>query len=129
MANILLIEPDRLLAKTYAQALTAAGHTVIARAAAQSAIFAADQVPPDLVILELQLIEHSGIEFLYEFRSYAEWQTIPVIVVSHVPPAEFNASRELLKRDLGVLSYYYKPHTSLRQLLQAVRAITIPAAA
>ncbi len=66
MAQILLIEPDRLLAETYAQSLTGGGHRVVACAGAQAAIHAADQDCPDIVILELQLVEHSGVEFLYE---------------------------------------------------------------
>jgi two-component system phosphate regulon response regulator PhoB len=73
MANILLIEPDRLLAEIYQRALSSEGHNVVVCAGAQSAILSADQSTPDLVILELQLVEHSGIEFLYEFRSYSEW--------------------------------------------------------
>ncbi len=81
---------------------------------------AADKTKPDLVILELQLIEHSGIEFLYEFRSYPEWQAIPVLVLSQVPPSEFAASRQLMTDDLGVRTYLYKPRTSLRQLLANV---------
>jgi two-component system alkaline phosphatase synthesis response regulator PhoP len=120
MASILLIEPDRLLAETYRQALIGAGHDVVVCAGAQSAVLAADQLQPDLVILELQLIEHSGIEFLYEFRSYQDWQTIPVLVQTQVPPGEFNDTQQLLRRELGVTTYLYKPRTSLRQLVAAV---------
>ncbi|MDP9129325.1 MAG: response regulator [Candidatus Binatota bacterium] len=120
MARVLLIEPDRVLAETYSKALTAAGHQVVTRAGAQAAITAADQAQPDLVILELQLVGHSGIEFLYEFRSYPEWQAVPVLVHSSVPPAEFAGNRQLLEQELGVNDYLYKPRTSLRQLAAAV---------
>ena len=118
--KLLLVEPDRVLAKTYAEALLGAGHHVVAAATAQGAIQAADALVPDLVILELQLVEHSGIEFLYEFRSYVDWQDKPVIIQTHVPPAEFGGSRQLLKTELGVGAYLYKPHTSLRELLAHV---------
>ena len=120
MANILLIEPDRLLADTYAQALTNAGHHVVAASTAQAGIQAADALEPALVILELQLVEHSGIEFLYEFRSYQDWQSVPVLVHTGVPPAEFNHNLALLKEELGVHTYLYKLHTSLRELLAHV---------
>jgi len=128
MANILLIEPDHILAATYGEALRSGGHQVAVCSGAQAAIFAADTTPPDVVILELQLIEHSGIEFLYEFRSYPEWQAVPVLVLSHVPPMEFNASLGMLRRELGVQAYHYKPHTSLRRLLTAINHL-VPAAA
>jgi DNA-binding response OmpR family regulator len=118
--NILLIEPDRLLAGTYRVALESAGHKVRMCASAQSAIFCADETVPDVVVLELQLIGHSGLEFLYEFRSYPEWQHIPVIVQTAVPAGEFSDSWPLLKEQLGVHAYHYKPLTSLQTLLRSV---------
>ncbi len=121
MAQILLIEPDHVLGETYRQAFLHLGDSVIICSSAQSAITAADALQPDIVILELQLIEHSGIEFLYEFRSYPEWRKIPVIVLSSVPPAEFGSSRDMLINELGVSIYHYKPQTSLRGLLASVR--------
>jgi two-component system phosphate regulon response regulator PhoB len=120
MAQILLIEPDRLLAESYVQALEHAGHDVQAAGGAQAAILSADAIRPDLIILELQLVEHSGIEFLYEFRSYTEWQNIPVLLQTNVPRSEFTDNWQLLQEELGVKSYLYKPRTSLRQLLAAV---------
>lgn len=122
MANILIVEPDRMLAQSYYQALTEAGHQVMVAPGAQTAIMAADRQMPDLIIVELQLVEHSGIEFLYELRSYPEWQAIPVILNTFVPPAEFNDSVGLINQELGVKEYLYKPRTSLKQLIQTVQA-------
>lgn len=128
MANVLIIEPDRPLARTYALALRHAGHQARACATAQAAVQLADEWQPDIVALELQLVAHSGIEFLYEFRSYADWQHIPVIIHSNVPPAEFNDSVDMLKRHLRISSYRYKPDTNLKALLQAVEAALAPVA-
>lgn len=118
--HILLIEPDRMLAETYRQSLLTAGHTVTPCASAQAAIIAADQQRPDVVVLELQLIEHSGIEFLYEFRSYTDWHAIPIIVQSQVPIHEFSGNWQLLQKQLGVNQYLYKSHTTLKQLCATV---------
>ncbi len=124
----MLIEPDRLLAESYVQALQAAGHEVNAASGAQAAIMAADAIRPDIVVLELQLVEHSGIEFLYEFRSYPDWQGVPVLIHTHVPAAEFNDSWKLLKDELGVRDYLYKPHTSLKRLTASVNEhLPVPA--
>lgn len=120
MANILLIEPDHSLAQAYKSALESAGHQVLASCTAQTAVDAADEVCPDVVVMELQLIAHSGIEFLYEFRSYTDWQDIPVIVLSKVPPAEFNRCGRSIREHLGVTAYCYKPQTDLNQLLHVV---------
>lgn len=120
MAQILLLEPDWPLAEIYRRALAGQGHSVVLCASAQAGILAADQRSPDLLIVELQLIEHSGIEFLYEFRSYPEWQAVPVILQSGLPFREVADSWELLQTQLQVRRYLYKPETSLRQLLSAV---------
>jgi DNA-binding response OmpR family regulator len=127
MANVLIIEPDLVLARTYTSALTRAGHAVQLATTAQEAISLADDVRPDLVLLELQLVAHSGVEFLYEFRSYADWQSVPVAILSTVPPAEFRSCREVLYNQLGVKEYYYKPHTNLKKLVQIVAVLAEPA--
>jgi DNA-binding response OmpR family regulator len=126
--KILLLEPDKVLADTYRNALRSAGHKVVMCASAQAAIFAADDLQPDVVITELQLTGHSGIEFLYEFRSYEDWSETPVIAMTNVPAGEFKGSWELLRDQLGVRAYHYKPMTSLRTLLRTVEAV-VPAKA
>lgn len=124
--NILLIEPDRLLADTYALALRSAGHQVDVCAGAQSAIFCADTLTPDVVVLEPQLVGHSGLEFLYEFRSYPEWQHIPVIIHSGIPAGEFMDGWQVLRDQLGVSAYHYKPLASLRTLLRSITNVQAP---
>jgi DNA-binding response OmpR family regulator len=119
--HVLLLEPNTLLARTYADALEHAGFSVAYAATAQSAIDAADKQCPGLVVVELQLPAHSGVEFLHEFRSYPEWQSVPVIVLSVLPPVQLAAVQGSLERDLGVRAILYKPRTSLAQLLRAVR--------
>jgi DNA-binding response OmpR family regulator len=120
MARLLVLEPDVRLAALYAEMLRSRQHQVATAVTAQDAILAADAVTPDLVLLELQLTAHSGIEFLYELRSYPDWRRVPVIIISNVPPAEFANSRQLLHGRLGVVAYHYKPRTSLQVLLHAV---------
>jgi DNA-binding response OmpR family regulator len=126
MAHVLLLEPDVRMGETYAAGLRTQQHEVVWCATAQEAICQADCQRPDVVLLELQLAQHSGIEFLYEFRTYEDWREVPVIIVSSVPPAEFAASMDSLRRRLGVRAYHYKPHTSLRTLIQAVEAALAP---
>ncbi len=120
MTSVLLLEPDKKLATLYMAVLESAGYAVTWSATAQDAILQADAAIPDIVILELQLVAHSGIEFLYEFRSYVDWQNVPVVILSHVPPTEFAGNSNLLERQLGVRSYHYKPQTNLAALLRAV---------
>lgn len=127
--KILLIEPDKVLAENYLYVLKRAGHSVNWQRSAQSAINDADNETPDLVVVELQAPSHNGIEFLYEFRSYAEWQDIPAVVLSLVPEEKVvGPDNDLLER-LGVKAYLYKPQTKLEQLVAAVNRVIEPAAA
>ncbi len=123
MADILMLEPDRLLAMTYRAAFEHEGHTVRQVVSAQEGVFAVDEAVPDVILVELQLIAHSGIEFLYELRSYSEWQRIPILIHSCIPPCEFEDSMSLLRDMLGVCGYLYKPHTTLQTLLRSVREV------
>ncbi len=120
--HILLIEPDRQLSTTYGDVLRRAGHTVAICHEPQSAVHMADRQRPDLVVLELQTPRHSGIEFLYEFRSYPEWQNIPVVVQTFVPRHSLAVQQF---EQLGVTQYLYKPAASLQQLMRAVNQ-TLP---
>jgi len=127
MSNILLIEPDKVLADTYRLGFEANGHSVVMCAGAQTAIFAADEKTPDIVVMELQLIGHSGVEFLYEFRSYTEWQTVPVLIHTQVPSSEFSGSWEMLSSQLGVSGYLYKPSTTFKELQRSAILALQPA--
>lgn len=123
MANILLIEPNPILARTYEQALQHAGHQVFSVTSAQAAIEAADEHTPDAVVLELQLPVHGGVEFLYEFRSYDEWQQIPIVLHTYTPAQTIAPLQDALQGMLGVRAFLYKPQTSLQQLVQTVRDV------
>jgi CheY-like chemotaxis protein len=123
MANILLIEPNPVLARTYEQILQHSGHAVTSVTSAQSAVEAADQSKPDVIVLELQLPVHGGVEFLYELRSYDEWQQIPVVLHTYTPAQKLAPVQDVLQKTLGVRAFLYKPQTSLQQLVQTVRDV------
>ncbi len=115
-----------MLAKTYSSVLRQAGHKVTWRTSGQKGIEASDKQTPDLIILELQLAGHNGLEFLYELRSYNEWQNLPVIVLSHVPPHTFKDS--VAWPLVNVQAYLYKPTTKLKKLVEIIENIqqTVP---
>jgi DNA-binding response OmpR family regulator len=120
--NILLIEPDKKLGGIYQRALEDAGHQVRWAAHAQDAVHEADQIRPDLVLLELQLAGHNGIEFLHEFRSYPEWQGIRVVLLTVVPPQSLQITQEMMD-SFGIVGALYKPSTTLKQLVTLVQEI------
>ena len=113
--HILLVEPDTVQSALIAKALSGAGMTIDTAESAQSAITAADSRLPDAVVLELVLPAHNGIEFLHEFRSYPEWSQVPVVLFSSQ-----HADKELLT-NLPYVSYLYKPHTTLADLIRYLK--------
>ncbi|MEO6760825.1 MAG: response regulator [Candidatus Saccharimonadales bacterium] len=118
--HILLLEPDRIMSNVCAQFLTSQGFLTSQASSAQSAIHQMDNKKPDIVVVEMDLKDHNGVEFLYEMRSYREWFRVPVIIYSFVPPAEFR-EMNVLRDNLGVVGYLYKPVTSLHLLAKSIR--------
>jgi CheY-like chemotaxis protein len=121
MKQILLIEPNRILAMQYKSALENSSHSfVVTRAAtAQDAIKSLDtQQEWYAIVLELQLAHHNGLEFLYELRSYPEWASIPVIVLSNISRAFFEKSKTF--RFLGVAAFLQKSNLRLAALPDSI---------
>lgn len=119
MARIILLETDQLIAQNICHFIRKAGHQMEWYIDPQGAMDSIDEELPEVIILDLLLVEHNGIEFLYELRSYPEWNKIPIVVFSSVSPAELGASAASL-HELGISAYHYKPITSLAQLAQTV---------
>lgn len=122
--RILLVEPDQILAKVYTAACRKSNKDaeIVSVSSVEDAIEAADNQRLDLIICELLLARHNGVEFLYELRSYTDLQSIPVIVLSWVPAQEFYSTI-----DAGLLSihaYLYKPTTTLSHLISVVQKVT-----
>lgn len=127
MAHIAVIEPDRVLGQVYQLALQDAGYTVHWSQDAQRGIQLINDHSIDIIIVELQMAVHNGIEFLYELRSYAEWQHIPVIILSNVPSSHPNLS-PVLWENIGIAAYLYKPLAKLTDIVAAVKQVRVPAA-
>jgi len=119
MSKILLLEPDRQLAGNLKDYLASANHKVYVHSDPQAAIAEADKHKLDLIITELQLAGRSGIEFLYEFRSYPDWQVIPVIMTGNVDERGMSVYSEVFN-ELNVRNYFYKPALKFNELAATV---------
>ena len=122
MARILFIEPDRLLGANAKKVFKRAGHDVNWYVDPQAAINSADTARPDVIILDLLLAGRSGVEFLYEFRSYPEWSRLPVIIYSDISPEEFKGANVGFTQ-LNIAAYHYKPTTSITELCNSIEKV------
>lgn len=120
--RILIIEPDRELGRTLADELQNSGHDVMVRRDAQTGLDGLDHHNPELVLLEIQLGKHNGIEFLYELHSHTDWQNIPIIIHTHNSHAKIP---EFVKswHQLDVKQVLYKPDTSISRLKKAIALV------
>lgn len=127
MAKILLLQADRQLAKTAQDFFDQAGHQLNYFTDPQAAVLAADSNRPDVIILDLFLASRSGVEFLYELRSYPEWQSIPIIVTGNLSSGQMH-DYVIPLQDLEVLRYLSRQSISLPQLLAEAESALQPAA-
>lgn len=125
MHKILIVEPDKIISNIYFELFSKNGHNVKESSNANQAIKLVDQYRPDVLILELQLVEHSGIELLYEIRSYTDLDNLRVIILSNIPYSEFQNTKFNLKKELDIENYFYKPETKLSKLLEMVNNLNI----
>lgn len=119
MSKILIIEPDNILASEYQKALSKQRLKAFVCSDGQQAITAADKQAPDAILLELALAKNSGIEFIYEFRSYADWRDIPIVVLSRLSQTQANLDEKTMT-SLGIIKYHYKPETSLKHAMSSI---------
>lgn len=116
---ILILEPDKILSSQYKIYLDSYGYIAKIANSAEAAIALADKQTPALIIMEIFLKNHSGVEFLYEFRSYSEWQDVPVIILSRIAESDLGLN-ESSKKILGINKVLYKHDTSLQKLASHV---------
>lgn len=119
MSNVLLIEPDRILAAAYTQALKGAGYEVRHAVTAEQAVQLADTARPDVVIVSMELARHNGVEFLYEFRSYDEWRDIPAVMLTSLPSTEL-LDDTILRQQLNIVAVLIRSQTHTDDLVRAL---------
>lgn len=124
MKHVLVVDADAQLRKAAVSALEAAGLSSVAVSSAERAIASCETMQPDVIVLDLQLRGHSGVELLHELRSYGEWQQIPVVLYTAVPSSDLTGFEQAFDL-LGIKSYLYKPETTLKKLTDTVHDVAM----
>lgn len=119
MKHVLVVDADASLRKLTKAAFERAGLSIATASSAERAIAHCEEQQPDVIVLDLQLRGHSGVELLHELRSYPEWQQIPVVLYTGVPKTAL-AGFEPAFTLMGIQGYYYKPETTFRKLSETV---------
>jgi len=82
MSTILLVEDDPDIRHLVSYKLTRGGFDVIAVADGPTALRAARQHPPDLVLLDVRMPRMSGLEVCRELRAGPLGLTVPIIMLT-----------------------------------------------
>lgn len=120
MSSVLLVEDDAWLSELYGKALERMEKIDVLYAnSASSALKILDKGSVDLLILDIFLDRHNGIELLHELSSYNDTRSTPVIILSAVSEHDFEMPIDRWEQ-YGVVKYLYKPSTKPADLIDAV---------
>lgn len=86
MASVIIVEDDPWMADCYTTWLTATGHAVRHARDSQGALDLLEDLPPQVILLDLFLPHANATQLLHTLQSYADWAHIPVILCSSALP-------------------------------------------
>ncbi|MHB0938133.1 MAG: response regulator transcription factor [Armatimonadota bacterium] len=124
IARILVVDDEESIRRSLHVILTSKNYEVLLAESGEEAISIATANPPDLVILDLCMIDMSGLDVCRELRS---WLTAPILVLSVI----IREADKIAALDSGADDYLTKPY-SIGEMLARIRALlrrTVPEAA
>ena len=109
---ILLVDDDPSVRTSTSRLLSAHGHTVFEAASAVLAVQRAVEVLPDVILMDLNMPNCTGIEAAREIKQRAQLSATPIIALSATPP-------DWTLRSALFVAVLQKPYLS-SQLLEAL---------
>jgi two-component system, OmpR family, phosphate regulon response regulator PhoB len=117
-ARILVVEDEPAIQELLSLTLSEAGHQAILAGDAAEAYQQAQNVLPDLILLDWMLPGMSGIEFARRLRGQARTQHVPIIMLT----AKAEEQDKLIGLETGADDYMVKPF-STRELNARIKAV------
>ena len=121
--TILVVEDNKLNMTLFTDLLEADGHTVLQAGTGTKGFELACERRPDLIVMDIQLPDVSGLEVTMKLKADDALRAIPVLAVT----AFAMKSDEKMARDAGCDSYMSKP-IDVRKFLARVRKLLDEAA-
>ena len=121
MAEILLVEDTPILSELYREALTRTGHSVIVAETGAATRLILKEKNPDLILLDLQLPDNSGLDLLHDIKQ-AMGSALPLVIVM-TAYSSINLAVEAI-RD-GVYDFLAKPFPVERLLVTVKNALGV----
>jgi two-component system phosphate regulon response regulator PhoB len=115
---VLIVEDEASLATLLRYNLEREGYRVFEARDGEEGLLLADEVRPDLIVLDWMLPQLSGIEVCRRLRARGEMRNVPVIMLT----ARGEEQDRIRGLDIGADDYIVKPF-SMTEMLARVRAV------
>ena len=115
--KIAIVEDDQVIAQMYRMKFESEGFEVQIAENGKLGVELAEQMKPDMILLDLKMPEMSGEEALKAIRASDWGKHIPVIILTNL--GEEEAPKSL--QTLGVHSYIVKAELTPRQVTERVK--------
>lgn len=116
--KILIIEDEQTLLKALDIKFNEAGFDVATAIDGQSGLELANQVKPDIILLDIILPTKDGLTVLEELKQNEETESIPVLLLTNLSD-QASISRGV---ELGAAGYIIKADFSLDEVVQKVES-------
>ena len=118
MANIILVEDDKILSKVLLEELKDAGFQVWQAFDGEAGLELIKSKIPDLVLLDIMLPKKNGFEVLEDIKKSPETQAIPVIILSLL-----GADEDIKKGlQMGANDYIVKSQHAVNEIMQKIKS-------
>jgi len=115
--KILTVDDSVTLRKIIAMSLTELGHTVVEAENGKVALGLLDSEMPGCIVLDINMPEMNGLEFLAEKFKNPKWKAIPVVVLTTQDETELRRQAVVLGAN-GFLAKPFKKEELLATLAQ-----------
>ena len=116
--RVLVVEDDDALAQLLKYNLEKEGYRVAIAQDGEEALLLADEIKPDLVLLDWMLPKASGVEVCRRLRARPETRNVPIVMLT----ARDEEADRIRGLDTGADDYIAKPF-SMTELLARLRAV------
>src|SRR3989344_1737950 len=119
MKKILLVEDDIDIQNVYSQKLKSSGFEVILAADTDKAYHLANELIPDIILLDIMLPgKMNGLELLEKLKKEEKTKHVPVVVLTNLDTEKNSALKA------GANAYLIKANTDLGEIIDLVKKFT-----
>lgn len=118
MISVAIIEDDLAISQMYRIKFEAEGYRVETAANGVIGLKLAEEVRPDIILLDLMMPEMSGDEMLQKLRATSWGKDMKVVILTNMGEQE---APDII-RDLGVRKFIVKAEMTPRQVAEIVKA-------